>query len=124
MREHIGRFARWADGPGTADLRADLPPQVLQRLDEAAAYAYFCVTLLDVFATPGFERRRTQAQANRPDGSLERLAVVRGELSVSPPSARRLIEDTRAAWGLPEVPAPDRPEILDSVRMTCRHYNE
>ncbi|MFG2576519.1 P-loop NTPase fold protein [Streptomyces sp. NPDC048481] len=124
MREQIGRFARWADGPGTAELAAELPSDVLERMEEAAAYAYFCVTLLDVFSAPGFGRRRTQAQVNRPNGSLERLAVVRAELSVSPPSARRLIEDTRAAWGLPEIPAPDLPEIVDAVRMTCRHYTE
>ncbi|TQJ57422.1 KAP-like P-loop domain-containing protein [Streptomyces sp. SLBN-115] len=122
MRGHIGRFARWADGPGGGELRADLPADALERLEEAAAYAYFCVTLLDVFAAPGFERRRTQAHVHRPDGSLERLAVVRGELSLSPHSARRLLDDTRAAWGLPRVPAPDLPEIVETARRSCPHY--
>ncbi|MGW2911340.1 P-loop NTPase fold protein [Streptomyces asoensis] len=124
MRGHIGRFARWADGPGAAGLRADLPADVLERLEEAAAYAYFCVTLLDVFAVPGFERRRTQAQVHRPEGSLDRLAVVRGELSLSPHSARRLLDDTRTAWGLPPVSPPDLPEIVETARRTCRHYAE
>ncbi|MER5194261.1 P-loop NTPase fold protein [Streptomyces sp. NPDC002755] len=122
MRGHIGRFARWADGPGGAELRAELPADALERLEEAAAYAYFCVTLLDVFAAPGFERRRAQAHVHRPDGSLERLAVVRGELSLSPRSARRLLDDTRAAWGLPHVPAPDLPEIVETARRSCPHY--
>ncbi|WP_307166734.1 P-loop NTPase fold protein [Streptomyces rishiriensis] len=124
MRGHIGRFAQWADGPGGAELRADLPADTLERLEEVAAYAYFCVTLLDVFAVPGFERRRTQAHVHRPDGSLERLAVVRGELSLSPHSARRLLDDTRAAWGLPRVPAPHLPEIVETVRRSCPHYAE
>ncbi|MEV1063568.1 P-loop NTPase fold protein [Streptomyces sp. NPDC050263] len=124
MRGHIGRFARWADGPGGAELRADLPADTLERLEEAAAYAYFCVTLLDVFAAPGFERRRTQAHVYRPDGSLERLAVVRGELSLSPHSARRLLDDTRAAWGLPHVPAPELREIVETTRRSCPHYAE
>ncbi|WP_062643371.1 P-loop NTPase fold protein [Streptomyces maremycinicus] len=122
MRGYIGRFARWEDIPGGAELRADLPADALERLEEAAAYAYFCVTLLDVFAAPGFERRRTQAHVHRPDGSLERLAVVRGELSLSPHSARRLLDDTRAAWGLPPVPAPDLPEIVETVRRSCPHH--
>ncbi|MDR6975810.1 hypothetical protein J2X68_002498 [Streptomyces sp. 3330] len=124
MRGHIGRFARWADGPGGVELRAELPADTLERLDEAAAYAYFSVTLLDVFAMPGFERRRAQAHVHGPDGSVERLAVVRGELSLSPHSARRLLDDTRTAWGLPPVPAPDLREIIETVRRSCPHYAE
>ncbi|SFC43392.1 hypothetical protein [Streptomyces aidingensis] len=71
-------------------------------LDEASAYTYFSLTLLEIFGLPGFDRRR--AAAGYRDG-FQLLAEARGELAVSPHSTRPLIDEVRGAWGLPVRPA-------------------
>ncbi|MDN3025072.1 hypothetical protein [Streptomyces sp. S.PB5] len=73
-------------------------------VDEAAAYAYFSLTLLDIFGRRDFTARRTVA-AQHPDGRLNLLAEARQELGVSPCSARTLIDDIRKAWDLAPVTA-------------------
>ncbi|MGW8359251.1 P-loop NTPase fold protein [Streptomyces wedmorensis] len=76
-----------------------------QLIDEASAYAYFALTLLDIFTREGLERRTRQAADRGPDGNPERLAEARQELGVSPHSGRTLIDAIRKAWSLPLSPA-------------------
>ncbi|MET9567154.1 P-loop NTPase fold protein [Streptomyces tauricus] len=119
VKQQIGGLTRWKDSASGSHLRTELPATALQRLDEAASYAYFCLTLLDVFAEPDFDQHCDAVPGNQPDRHLERLAMVREELSFSPYSARPLITAFRAAWGLPEVPVPDGGQIATTVDMTC-----
>ncbi|MEU4732087.1 hypothetical protein [Streptomyces sp. NPDC023588] len=86
-----------------------------QLIDEASAYAYFSLTLLDIFSTEGFERRTQQAADNGQDGDPQRLAEARQELGMSPYSVRPLMNDIRKAWSLPlgptastDMPSPRR----------------
>ncbi|MBT2540440.1 hypothetical protein J7E99_06910 [Streptomyces sp. ISL-44] len=71
-----------------------------QLIDEASAYAYFSLTLLDIFAEEGYGRRRERAAAQGADGDPELLAEARRELAVSPYSTRSLLSAVRTAWGL------------------------
>lgn len=103
--EHFAIHAprgRWAElGEGS------LPDEARVLIDEAAAYAYFSLTLLDIFAHREFNRRRTAATGRGPDGDPELLAEARLELAVSPYSARPLVDGIRQAWGLPLSPSLD-----------------
>ncbi|MEU5953736.1 P-loop NTPase fold protein [Streptomyces sp. NPDC047525] len=103
--EHFAIHAprgRWAElGEG------DLPDEARVLIDEAATYAYFSLTLLDIFGRRGFNRRRTSAAGRGPDGDPELLAEARLELAVSPYSARPLIDGIRQAWGLLLSPSAD-----------------
>ncbi|MGV9879134.1 hypothetical protein [Streptomyces sp. NPDC003006] len=84
-----------------SDVRGEGPPGEAEPLiDEAATYAYFSLTLLDIFGSDGFGRRRTEAAGRAPDGDPELLAEARLELAVSPYSARPLIDGIRRAWSL------------------------
>lgn len=71
-------------------------------IDEAAAYAYFSLTLLDIFGRRDFTERRAAA-AQHPDWHLDLLAEARQELGVSPYGARTVIDDIRRVWGLEPV---------------------
>lgn len=84
----------WPTGPGLSE-------QTLALLEEASAYVYFGLTLLHIFASPDFTRRKTAADLRSPraDG-IQPLAEARQELAISPHSARVIISDVRAAWGL------------------------
>ncbi|MFH8606084.1 hypothetical protein ACH4D5_01125 [Streptomyces sp. NPDC018029] len=84
----------WPTGPGLSD-------GTLALLEEASAYVYFGLTLLDVFGSAEFTRRKAAADGRSPrrDG-VQPLAEARQELSISPQSARVIISDVRAAWGL------------------------
>ncbi len=96
--------------PATADeeprsaARQELTSDARQLVDEASAYAYFSLTLLDIFSIEGLERRTQLAAAHGPDGDPERLADARQELGISPYSARPLIDTIRKAWSLPLTP--------------------
>ncbi|MFE2267144.1 hypothetical protein [Streptomyces griseosporeus] len=92
-----------ATSPDTA-ARQELTSEARQLIDEASAYAYFSLTLLDIFSTEGLERRTQLAAAHGPDGDPERLADARQELAISPYSARPLIDTIRKAWSLPLAP--------------------
>ncbi|MER6522615.1 hypothetical protein ABT246_38015 [Streptomyces sp. NPDC001553] len=76
-----------------------------QLIDEASAYVYFSLTLLDIFSTGGLDRRRQHAAEQGPDGNPERLAEARQELTISPYSARSLIDNIRKAWSLAQGPS-------------------
>ncbi|MFE6332876.1 hypothetical protein ACFVOK_06595 [Streptomyces sp. NPDC057798] len=81
-----------------------LPEESRRLIEEATAYAYFSLTLLDIFGRPDFNQRRTAA-ARHPDGQLDLLAEARQELAVSPHSARAVIDGIREAWDLAAVSA-------------------
>ncbi|MFK4099166.1 hypothetical protein ACI2L1_03570 [Streptomyces sp. NPDC019531] len=82
-----------------------LPDESRALIDEAAAYAYLSLTLLDIFGGPGFSRRRGEALLRSPDGNPDLLAEARQELAVSPYSVRPLVEGIRRAWQLEAVSA-------------------
>ncbi|MFJ6686714.1 hypothetical protein [Streptomyces werraensis] len=97
MRHALEHFAFYMAGGLAHD---ELTDDARQLIDEASAYAYFTLTLLDIFSTEGLERRTRQAAENGPDGDPERLAEARRELGISPHSARPLIDSIRKAWSL------------------------
>ncbi len=86
-----------------------VPDTAQQLMLEASVFGYFCLTLLDVFAVPGFAASSSDAQAHGPDGDPALLAEAHTELGVSPDSARLLITRIRRAWGLPVVTPPSHP---------------
>ncbi|MGY4917615.1 P-loop NTPase fold protein [Streptomyces sp. 900116325] len=76
-----------------------------QLIDEAAAYSFFSLTLLEIFTAPGLDRRSEQALVQSAYGAQERLAEARLELGISPYSARTLITNIRKAWSLNDSPS-------------------
>ncbi|NYI05540.1 hypothetical protein [Allostreptomyces psammosilenae] len=101
LRPALERFAFYAAGDREAPVRGEVADDVRQLIDEAAAYAYFSLTLLDIFSTEGLKRRTRQAAEQGLAGAPERLADARQELGISPYSARPLIDSIRRAWSLP-----------------------
>ncbi|MFJ5839817.1 hypothetical protein ACIQGO_24175 [Streptomyces shenzhenensis] len=92
----------------------ELTGDARELIDEASTYAYFSLTLLDVFSTDRLEHRTQLAAEQGPDGDPERLADARRELGISPYSARPMIDTIRKAWSLPlgsttTSPAPPSP---------------
>ncbi|MET9789197.1 P-loop NTPase fold protein [Streptomyces canus] len=93
LRGALALFARYeVDG---------LPEESRRLVEEAGAYAYFCLTLLDIFGRPDDEGRLTEA--GHREGHLELLATARQELSVSPHSARAVLDTVRRAWRLDQL---------------------
>ncbi|MGW7453942.1 hypothetical protein [Streptomyces sp. NPDC054787] len=105
LRTSLEQFAFQAtpDRPGTPHT-GQLADDAGQLIDEASAYAYFSLTLLDIFSAEGLDRRTQQAAEQGFDGDPERLAEARQELAISPYSARTLINTIRKAWSLPLGP--------------------
>ncbi|MGW4702749.1 P-loop NTPase fold protein [Streptomyces sp. NPDC004285] len=91
------------------------PESAAQLIEEASAYTYFGLTLLQVFQPDGYEVRRDRAGA-APAGGLQFLAEARLELSVSPFSARPLIDAARAAWSLSPPRGGHSPLDIPSAR--------
>jgi len=89
-----------------------------QLVDEAAAYAYLSLTLLDVFGAPAFNQRREVA-ASAADGDLDLLAEARQELALSPASARGLVDAIRVAWGVGVVAPVAGSRCLGGVGAGC-----
>ncbi|MEU1122002.1 hypothetical protein ABZ371_00040 [Streptomyces sp. NPDC005899] len=99
-----------------------LPDTARQLIDEAAAYAYFSLTLLEIFGNEGFDRRRQAAEALGANGDPELLAEARQELGLSPYSARPLISAIREAWSLPLLPHPATRIIPAPRNHSCAHH--
>ncbi|MEU4490133.1 hypothetical protein AB0H94_35575 [Streptomyces purpurascens] len=89
----------------SAQASQELTSDARQLIDEASTYAYFSLTLLDIFSTEGLEHRTRLAAEHGTDGDPERLADARQELGISPYSARPLIDTIRKAWSLPMGPS-------------------
>ncbi|MFI6439640.1 hypothetical protein [Streptomyces sp. NPDC050759] len=90
-----------------------IPEESRRLIDEAAAYAYLSLTLLDVFGRPGFTQRRMEAARRSPDGNPDLLAEARQELAVSPYSTRPVIDGIRQAWRLEPVSTQGpRPAVM------------
>ncbi|MFI9243854.1 hypothetical protein ACIGXF_14905 [Streptomyces sp. NPDC053086] len=85
----------------------DITDAARQLIDEAAAYSYFSLTLLEIFTAPGLDRRSEHAAAQSTYGTHERLAESRLELGISPYSARTFITHIRKAWSLNDSPSSD-----------------
>ncbi|WP_405468135.1 P-loop NTPase fold protein [Streptomyces anulatus] len=105
LRGALQQFAFYQTGDAAAAPGHELIDEARHLIDEASAYTYFSLTLLDIFAENGLERRTRQAAQRGPDGNPERLAHARQELAVSPYSSRPLIEAIRKAWSLPMSPS-------------------
>ncbi|MFC8495900.1 P-loop NTPase fold protein [Streptomyces sp. NPDC057235] len=93
--------------PGAQPGHSDITENTRQLIDEAAAYSYFSLTLLEIFTAPGLDRRSQNALAQGPYGAHERLPEARLELTISPHSARTLITHIRKAWALNDSPSLD-----------------
>ncbi|MEU0660696.1 P-loop NTPase fold protein [Streptomyces lavendulocolor] len=106
----LGEFAHRP--PGTQPSHGDITAEARQLIDEAAAYSYFSLTLLEILTAPGLDRRSEDALAQGAYGAHERLAEARLELTISPYSARTLITHIRKAWSLNDGPNID---ILGTV---------
>ncbi|MDX3697906.1 P-loop NTPase fold protein [Streptomyces europaeiscabiei] len=90
--------------PGAQPSHSDITDNARQLIDEAAAYSYFSLTLLEIFTAPGLDRRSENALVQGSYGAYERLAEARLELGISPYSARTLITHIRKAWSLNDSP--------------------
>ncbi|MFD5478832.1 hypothetical protein [Streptomyces hawaiiensis] len=90
--------------PGAQPSHSGITDNARQLIDEAAAYSYFSLTLLEIFTAPGLDRRSENALAQGSYGAYERLAEARLELGISPYSARSLITHIRKAWSLNDSP--------------------
>ncbi|MGH1554626.1 hypothetical protein ACRAWF_30005 [Streptomyces sp. L7] len=104
--------------PGTGSgpiAHHELSDDARQLIDEASAYAYFSLTLLEIFGAKGLDRRTRRAAEQGPDGDPERLAEARQELGISHYSARPLLDSIRKAWSLPLGPSANgrRPQPVD-----------
>ncbi|MYW69052.1 hypothetical protein GTY65_34010 [Streptomyces sp. SID8379] len=106
--QSLQQFAFYAGAPHAEAVR-DITDEARQLIEEAAAYSYFSLTLIDIFGMPSFDQRSTRALDHGPDGAPERLAEARLELGVSPYSARSLIDDIRKAWSLATGPSLNTP---------------
>ncbi|MER7762221.1 P-loop NTPase fold protein [Streptomyces sp. NPDC097619] len=84
------------------DAASEVPDPARELMDEASVYVLFSLTLLEIFGTVDFERRRGEAAARGRAGELEHLGRARQELEISPYSARLLIMSIREAWSLPD----------------------
>ncbi len=103
--ELVAALECFVSGALPASGRADEPPEEARQLiSEASAYTYYTLTLLQIFHPDDFEGRRIQAAANAA-GDPQFLAEARLELTVSPHSARPLIDEVRMAWHLSPVTA-------------------
>jgi hypothetical protein len=73
-------------------------------LVQLSAFAFFCLTVLEVFEDGVFEldRAKSESDGSSP-ASFEELAAARRELSVSPSSCRATLARFRVAWGLPQL---------------------
>lgn len=110
-----GTYARDNPEGGIAD-------DARQLIDEASAYSYFSLTLLNIFSMEGFDRRRHDAVSRGMNGDPEQLAEARQELGVSPYSARPLIDNLRAAWSLPSQSTFARALISSQRSGICVHH--
>lgn len=93
--------------PGAQPGHGDITDNGRQLIDEASAYSYFSLTLLEILTAPGLDRRSDNALAQGSYGAYERLAEARTELGISPYSARTLITRIRKSWSLNDSPSMD-----------------
>ncbi|MCT6781456.1 hypothetical protein LXH09_32970 [Streptomyces sp. CS7] len=105
LRQALGEFAHQ---PAAAlPVSAEIADGARQLIDEATAYSFFSLTLLEILTAPGLDRRSHEAKAEGSYGELPRLAEARLELTISPHSARTLITRIRKAWSLNDSPSID-----------------
>ncbi|MFE6849741.1 hypothetical protein ACFVDH_02975 [Streptomyces sp. NPDC057674] len=125
MQIALEQFAHQDPVSGTenSQISTQLSEDAGELIDEAASYAYFSLTLLDIFSADSFDRRRDAARGHGHDGDPELLAEARQELGVSPYSTRTLIQRIRGAWGLPlERRNPHSALIPPPRNGECPHH--
>ncbi|MGW8688459.1 P-loop NTPase fold protein [Streptomyces sp. NPDC055817] len=85
--------------------------ELAQRWEEFSCYLHFIGTLLEVFARRNFAARKAAYTGpTKPNADLQRLAEARLEMTVSPHSARQILEQFRSHWALrPTTIAPAAP---------------
>ncbi|MFJ6514070.1 P-loop NTPase fold protein [Streptomyces sp. NPDC091406] len=97
----------------------------VKRWEEFSCYLYFIGTLLEVFARRNFAARKTAYTGPaRAAADLQRLAEARLEMTISPHSARKILQEFRAHWALrttalPVIvhpPGPNADRSRDSAR--------
>ncbi|KQX70131.1 hypothetical protein [Streptomyces sp. Root1310] len=106
IRAALEGFSRMQHLSPAAGHANQLPEETAHLVAEASAYAYFSLTLLDIFGSEGFTRRSEMAANRGPEGTPQLLAEARQELAVSPHTARRLLRSIRQAWGLDHTTSP------------------
>lgn len=78
-----------------------------QRWEEFSCYLYFIGTLLEVFARRNFAaRKEAYTGTDKASAALQRLAEARLEMTVSPHSARKILEQFRVHWALRPATLP------------------
>lgn len=104
---------------------ADPVGEPAQRWEEFSCYLYFIGTLLEVFARRNFAaRKEAYTGTDKAPADLQRLAEARLEMTVSPHSARKILEQFRVHWtlrpaALPRIvpqPGPDAEPRRSAVR--------
>ncbi|MEV3957436.1 MULTISPECIES: P-loop NTPase fold protein [Streptomyces] len=101
----LSNFVERASGTDGSQEHLQLPSETRRLLMEASAYAYFSLTMLEIFGVEGFVRRR-QAAAFMEGGNPQLLAEAKQELGVSPYTAMGLLQSIRYAWNLPVQTRP------------------
>ncbi|WP_431782413.1 hypothetical protein [Streptomyces chumphonensis] len=121
-RQALERFA--ADrSPTPSASSGGISGDAAELIHEASAYAYFGLTLLQVFSLPAFDQRSAEAKGRSPAGRPQYLAEARLELSVSPHSARHLIGEVREAWGLSTTPLASPFTVVPTQRLPQCHLH-
>ncbi|MFJ5219919.1 P-loop NTPase fold protein [Streptomyces sp. NPDC088354] len=105
LLQALAHFAHQPNGGHSAS--GEITDGARQLIDEAAAYSFFSLTLLEIFTAPGLDRRTVRAIMQGECGGQEQLAEARLELGISPYSARTLIINIRKSWSLNDIPSID-----------------
>ncbi|WFB05594.1 KAP family NTPase [Streptomyces sp. LX-29] len=81
--------------------------ELAQRWEEFSCYLHFIGTLLEVFARRNYAARKAAYTGpTKPHGDPQRLAEARLEMTVSPHSARKILEQFRTRWALRPAAIP------------------
>ncbi len=105
LEQRILQLAHAAHPPHAEDSQPTGEPS--QRWEEFSCYLYFLGTLLEVFARRNFAARKAAYTGpEKAPADLQRLAEARLEMTVSPHSARKILEQFREHWALRSVALP------------------
>ncbi|MGW7308079.1 P-loop NTPase fold protein [Streptomyces sp. NPDC054835] len=126
VEQRIIHLAHMAHHPPHAD-SADPADELGQRWEEFSCHLHFIGTLLEVFARRNYAARKAAYTGpTKPHGDLQRLAEARLEMTVSPHSARKILEQFRTHWALrpaiippaTQLPAPPVSGLRPDTHVT------
>ncbi|MEF9886771.1 hypothetical protein [Streptomyces sp. P9-A4] len=87
--------------------RMDPADELARRWDEFSCYLQFIGALPEVFARRNYAARKAAYTGpTKPHGDLQRLAEARLEMTVSPHSARKILQQFRTQWALRPATIP------------------